>query len=79
MLLVGGECFTWRPWLGSSNGNGNTDKEELKKKMVNKKGQFEVDESVWGLLGVVWPRPGMSTSFSPSLQSDPTYQLKSQC
>ncbi|RJE17508.1 hypothetical protein PHISCL_10154, partial [Aspergillus sclerotialis] len=68
VLLVGGECFSWRPWLGSASedkggnveGEGNdSKKEELKMRMVNRKGQFEVDESVWGLLGIVWPRPDL--------------------
>lgn len=60
VLLVGGEAFAWRPWLGGSNGDGAGagDTKELKSQMVNAKGQFEVDEKVWGLFGVVWPRPG---------------------
>jgi len=44
-LLVGGEAFAWRPW-----GEG--------KNLVNAKGQWEVPGEVFGLLGVVWPRPG---------------------
>jgi hypothetical protein len=32
--------------------------------MLNSKGQFELDESVWGLLNLVWPKPGMSYFFS---------------
>lgn len=48
VLLVGGEAFAWRPWSTKSS----------KAEMVNRKGQFAVDEEVWGLLGVVWPRPG---------------------
>ena len=49
-LLVGGEAFAWRPWLKRPSGS--------KAEMINKKGQFELDEEVWGLLGLVWPRPG---------------------
>lgn len=49
-LLVSGEAFAWRPWLKRPSGS--------KAEMINKKGQFEVDEEVWGLLGLVWPRPG---------------------
>lgn len=57
VLLVGGEAFAWRPWL--------TRPGKSKDEMVNRKGQFELDEEVWGLLGVVWPRPGgFSFSFS---------------
>ncbi|KAL1963688.1 hypothetical protein VTN77DRAFT_7892 [Rasamsonia byssochlamydoides] len=54
VLLVGGEAFSWRPWQ-AFNG-GNTD---VKGMMVNEKGQFEVAEEVWGLLGLVWPRPDL--------------------
>lgn len=52
VLLVGGEAFTWRPWQAFSGGA------DAKSMMVNEKGQFEVAEEVWGLLGLVWPRPG---------------------
>ncbi|KKK24164.1 alkaline phosphatase Pho8 [Aspergillus rambellii] len=48
VLLVGGEAFAWKPWAGKEGGRDT---------MVNKKGQFEVDEQVWGILGLVWPRP----------------------
>lgn len=52
VLLVGGEAFAWRPWATRTS----------RAEMVNAKGQFEVDEEVWGLLGVVWPRPGKHPS-----------------
>lgn len=55
VLLVGGEAFAWRPWATKAG----------KKEMVNRKGQFEVDEEVWGVLGVVWPRPGTFSRFPP--------------
>lgn len=55
LLLVGGEAFSWRPWKAIK---GATDDHVAKAAMINAKGQFEVDESVWGLLSVVWPRPG---------------------
>jgi hypothetical protein len=57
VLLVGGEAFAWRPWKVN---------EGTKAGMLNKKGQFEVNEQAWGLLGLVWPRPGES-AFSPVL------------
>ncbi|KAL4921061.1 alkaline-phosphatase-like protein [Aspergillus aurantiobrunneus] len=62
VLLVGGEAFTWRPWLGREGGQKNG--------MVNGKGQFEVDEQAWGVLDLVWPRPdllilGMGSSILP--------------
>jgi len=46
VLLVGGEAFAWCPWTGSG------------KRLVNEKGQFEVEDEAWGLLGLVWPKPG---------------------
>ncbi|THC92609.1 hypothetical protein EYZ11_007911 [Aspergillus tanneri] len=50
LLLVGGEAFAWNPW--KITGGSKAD-------MVNKKGQFEVDEQAWGILGLVWPRPDL--------------------
>ena len=47
VLLVGGEAFIWRPWEAKGS-----------MKLLNEKGQWEVPSEVWGLLGVVWPRPG---------------------
>lgn len=54
VLLVGGEAFAWSPWKVNAG---------MKSDMLNKKGQFEVDEQAWGLLGLVWPRPGESATF----------------
>ncbi|CBF77347.1 alkaline phosphatase PHO8 [Aspergillus nidulans FGSC A4] len=51
VMLVGGEAFTWRPWMSKKDGTKNN--------MINAKGQFEVDEQVWGILDLVWPRPGI--------------------
>lgn len=45
-LLIGGEAFEWRPW-GSKQ-----------MRLINDKGQWEIEESAWGVFGVVWPRPG---------------------
>ena len=49
VILVAGEAFSWKPWLGDGKGLF---------KMVNEKGQWEVDDSVWGVLEMVWPKPG---------------------
>ncbi|KAL6236584.1 hypothetical protein BDW75DRAFT_239096 [Aspergillus navahoensis] len=62
MMLVGGEAFTWRPWMSKKDGG--------KDSMINAKGQFEVDEQAWGILDLVWPRPdllilGMGASIFP--------------
>ena len=50
VLLVAGEAFTWKPWEASNA--------ERNLRMVNEKGQFEVPDEVWGLLELVWPKPG---------------------
>lgn len=49
VVLLGGEAFEWQPW--------GTDK-----RLVNKKGQWEVPEAAFGMFDLVWPRPGTSTS-----------------
>ncbi len=54
-LLVGGEAFGWRPWDAGKKGNGDG----KDKRLLNAKGQWEVDDSAWGLLEVVWPKPGV--------------------
>lgn len=56
LLLVGGEAFAWRPWKAAE---GVESDRVAKDAMLNAKGQFELDESVWGLLNLVWPKPGM--------------------
>ena len=68
-FLVDGESFAWRPWEGNGKGMRG---------MINNKGQWEVAEEAWGLLKLLWPKPGapfhpLSTvhcfllSFSPSI------------
>ena len=49
VLLVGGEAFRWRPWEDGGKRGG---------RLVNKKGQWDVPNDVFGLLGLLWPRPG---------------------
>ncbi|KAJ6074547.1 uncharacterized protein N7446_002324 [Penicillium canescens] len=46
LLLVGGEAFAWRPWKAVE---GAKDDRDAKDNMINAKGQFELDESVWGV------------------------------
>ena len=58
-LLVGGEAFGWRPWEAMVQGR------EGKTGMVNTKGQWDVGDGAWGVLEVVWPKPGNIFS-SPS-------------
>ena len=73
VLLVAGEAFGWRPWeagLGSEvKGSGRADYglgDGNGKRLVNAKGQWEVGDDAWGLLGLVWPKPGKSLPFSGS-------------
>ena len=50
-LLVGGEAFAWKPW-----GEGM--------RLLNGRGQWDVSQpEAWGVLGLVWPRPGESAFF----------------
>ncbi|CAG7945398.1 unnamed protein product [Penicillium salamii] len=55
VLLVGGEAFAWRPWKAVEGAENDS---AAKDSMLNAKGQFELDESVWGVLNLVWPKPG---------------------
>lgn len=55
LLLVGGEAFAWRPWKAVEGAESDR---VAKDAMLNAKRQFELDESVWGLLNLVWPKPG---------------------
>ena len=48
-LLVAGEAFTWRPWEVRS---------DRRRSMLNGKGQWDAPGNAWGLLDVVWPKPG---------------------
>lgn len=45
VMLVGGEAFEWQPWGRDM-------------KLVNNKGQWEVEDGAFGLLDLLWPRPG---------------------
>ncbi|KAI1144209.1 hypothetical protein F5Y05DRAFT_407609 [Hypoxylon sp. FL0543] len=48
VLLVGGEAFSWRPWLARGE-----------KRLLNKKGQWEVPKETFGLFSLLWPRPDL--------------------
>lgn len=50
VLLVAGEAFAWRPWEAKGLSGA--------KWLLNDKGQWEVGDEAWGLLAVVWPKPG---------------------
>jgi NADH dehydrogenase [ubiquinone] 1 alpha subcomplex assembly factor 3 len=51
VLLVGGEAFVWRPWVAKES-----------KVLVNPKGQWDIPKEAFGLLELLWPRPGASAS-----------------
>ncbi|TKA49284.1 hypothetical protein B0A55_13613 [Friedmanniomyces simplex] len=69
VLLVGGEAFKWRPWLREgrkegtigSGGTGDDVKGPASPagKILNTKGQFDVDRQAWGLLDLAWPKPDL--------------------
>jgi len=65
VLLVGGEAFKWRPWLreskseGAIGSGGNDSGNAFGGKLLNAKGQFDVDKQVWGLLDLAWPKPDL--------------------
>lgn len=52
-LLLGGEAFSWRPWLAGERAGTSA-----KGRMINRKGQWDVGKEAWGLLDLVWPKPG---------------------
>lgn len=52
VMLAGGEAFRWRPWAAKGDGQGG------RRKLINSKGQWEVDKVAWGLLDLLWPKPG---------------------
>ena len=45
-LLINGEALEWRPWEGQQG------------RLINAKGQWECTNQAWGVLSLVWPKPG---------------------
>jgi NADH dehydrogenase [ubiquinone] 1 alpha subcomplex assembly factor 3 len=64
VLLVAGEAFAWRPWEAGrgKDEEGREGGPLWGKRLVNEKGQWEVEDVSWGLLELVWPKPGMFSS-----------------
>jgi len=54
-ILLAGEAFSWRPWETAGRAN--------RSKMLNTKGQWAVENEAWGVLDLVWPKPGMEALF----------------
>lgn len=46
LLLLGGEAFRWQPWQQSG-------------RLLNAKAQWEVPDSAWGVLALVYPKPDL--------------------
>lgn len=64
ILLVGGEAFSWRPWLREGRkegtvGQGGLGDDGMTGRLHNAKGQWHVPDEAWGLLEMVYPKPGM--------------------
>lgn len=59
-LLVGGEAFSWRPWDAGGGPRGSR-----KGRMINKKGQWDIENEAWGTLDLVWPKPGRRSCLAP--------------
>jgi len=61
ILLIGGEAFRWWPWVkeGSVDSKG-----AMTGKLLNSKGQWEVQQQSWGVLELVYPRPGTPHVFA---------------
>jgi NADH dehydrogenase [ubiquinone] 1 alpha subcomplex assembly factor 3 len=59
ILLLGGEAFRWWPWAkeGEIEGSGG-----MVGKLLNAKGQWEIQQSSWGVLELVYPKPGTLNS-----------------
>lgn len=57
ILLVGGEAFRWRPWI--KEGEGAAGNDAMTGRLFNKKGQWEVPDGAWGVLDLIFPKPGM--------------------
>ncbi|KAF2024052.1 hypothetical protein EK21DRAFT_79545 [Setomelanomma holmii] len=56
LLLIGGEAFRWWPWVkeGSLDSRGN-----MTGRLLNSKGQWEVQPESWGVLELVYPKPDL--------------------
>jgi len=79
ILLVGGEAFRWRPWLqdGRKEGTaaqGGTGEHAMTGKLLNARGQWVVHEGAWGVLELVYPKPGTPYSQETSVDEADSLQ-----
>ncbi|ORX97815.1 hypothetical protein BCR34DRAFT_496609 [Clohesyomyces aquaticus] len=60
VLLVGGEAFRWRPWV-REGGTATWDDAGgvMSGRLKNDKGMWEVEDTAWGVLELVWPKPDL--------------------
>jgi NADH dehydrogenase [ubiquinone] 1 alpha subcomplex assembly factor 3 len=56
ILLIGGEAFRWWPWAKEGS---TQERDVMSGKLLNAKGQWEVQPEMWGVLELVYPKPGM--------------------
>lgn len=61
LLLLGGEAYRWRPWHqeGRKEETDEAGHPKLTGRLQNDKGQFHVENDVWGVLELAYPKPGM--------------------
>ncbi|KAK0658677.1 NADH dehydrogenase (ubiquinone) 1 alpha subcomplex assembly factor 3 [Lasiodiplodia hormozganensis] len=68
VLLVAGDAFKWRPWIrddqaaaaaADSGVEGGETKKKKADKLRDQRGMWECDQSAWGALEVVWPKPDL--------------------
>ncbi|KAL9115700.1 MAG: hypothetical protein Q9227_000068 [Pyrenula ochraceoflavens] len=58
ILLLSGECFTWRPWLALSSSSPSTPAQPGH--MLTPTGLWNVDDAkAWAALELLWPRPDL--------------------
>lgn len=50
IIIVGGEAFRWRPWDARPS---------QPFRLLNSKGQWDIDPATLDLLGHLWPRPDL--------------------
>jgi hypothetical protein len=70
VLLVGGEAFRWRPWVDEHRKEGTIAEgargdDSMTGKLQNQKGQWDISNGAWGILELVYPKPGMLLDPSP--------------
>lgn len=73
VLLVGGEAFRWKPWAGVTGnvqkaGRGGKENDGLRGNLKDSRGLWEAQNQAWGILDLVWPKPGKLIKYCPGLQ-----------